>query len=157
MLCIYIKDTFTLCNKTDTDRRPSTHVKKKKKGMFYLVLHLLYWTIVFLFQTDLMYVKSDLFPHILQQFKWGFSQFLIINKKLKAIWEAMSENKGRKMAIPLEWKSWVKHGPLWLISKETLLFREASTSDLSQFPTCPERPDLWSRWQKVYIKSLQNI
>lgn len=79
--------------------------------MFYLVLHLLYWTIVFLFQTDLMYVKSDLFPHILQQFKWGFSQFLIINKKLKAIWEAMSENKGRKMAIPLEWKSWVKHGP----------------------------------------------
>lgn len=48
--------------------------------MFYLVLLLLYWTVVFLFQTDLMYVKPDLFPHILKQFKWGFSQFLIINK-----------------------------------------------------------------------------
>lgn len=29
MLCIYIKDTFTLWNKTDTDKRLSTHVKKK--------------------------------------------------------------------------------------------------------------------------------
>ncbi|EGW12751.1 hypothetical protein I79_017674 [Cricetulus griseus] len=46
--------------------------------------------------------------------------------------------------------------PLWLISKETLLLREASTSDLSQFPTCPERPDLHVlvSMAEVYLKYL---
>lgn len=145
MLCIYIKDTFTLWNKTDTDRRPSTYLKKKKKGMFYLVLLLLYWTIVFLFQTDLMYVKSDLFPHILKQFKWGFSQFFNYQQKIESNLRS-NVQKQRKMAIPLEWKSWVKHGPPWFISKDTVIQRGKHFR--LQFPTCPERPDLWSLWQK---------
>lgn len=104
--------------------------------MFYLLLPFALLDHTFWFQTDLRYMWSLIYTPTFLNIKWGFSQVLIINKILKAIWEAMSENQGRTMAVTVGWEQWVKPAPP------------------PRLPTCPGRPDLHVlvSMAKVYLK-----
>lgn len=118
--------------------------------MFYLVLLLLYWTIVFLFQTDLMYVKSDLFPHILKQFKWGFSQFFNYQQKIESNLRSNVQKQRKKDGYSLRVEKLSKTWPPRGSSQKTPLFREASTSDFS-FPHAL-KDQTYGRYGKSLLK-----